>query len=47
MDFQQKKYAKGAAGYDERIRNLFPFYELFTLQSMPYFVSAWDPEASY
>ncbi len=27
MDFQQEKYAKGAAGYDERIRNLFPFYE--------------------
>jgi tRNA (cmo5U34)-methyltransferase len=27
MDFQQEKYAKGAAGYDERIRKLFPFYE--------------------
>ncbi len=27
MNFQQEKYAKGAAGYDERIRKLFPFYE--------------------
>lgn len=27
MDFQQEKYAKGASGYDERIRRLFPFYE--------------------
>jgi tRNA (cmo5U34)-methyltransferase len=27
MDFQQERYAKGAAGYDERIRKLFPFYE--------------------
>jgi tRNA (cmo5U34)-methyltransferase len=27
MDFQQEKYAKGAADYDRRIRNLFPFYE--------------------
>lgn len=27
MDFQQEKYAEGAAGYDERIRKLFPFYE--------------------
>jgi hypothetical protein len=27
MDFQQEKYAKGAAGYDERIRKTFPFYE--------------------
>jgi tRNA (cmo5U34)-methyltransferase len=27
MDFQQEKYAKGAADYDERIRKTFPFYE--------------------
>jgi tRNA (cmo5U34)-methyltransferase len=27
MDFQQEKYAKGATGYDKRIRNTFPFYE--------------------
>src|SRR5262245_53686370 len=27
MDFQQEKYTKGAADYDERIRKLFPFYE--------------------
>ena len=27
MDFQQERYTKGAAGYDERIRKLFPFYE--------------------
>jgi tRNA (cmo5U34)-methyltransferase len=27
MDFQQKRYAKGAADYDERIRKTFPFYE--------------------
>jgi tRNA (cmo5U34)-methyltransferase len=27
MDFQQEKYAKGAAAYDERIRKTFPFYE--------------------
>jgi tRNA (cmo5U34)-methyltransferase len=27
MDFQQEKYAKGAVGYDQRIRNTFPFYE--------------------
>jgi tRNA (cmo5U34)-methyltransferase len=27
MDFQEEKYAKGAAGYDQRIRNTFPFYE--------------------
>jgi len=27
MDFQQESYAKGAAGYDERIRKTFPFYE--------------------
>jgi tRNA (cmo5U34)-methyltransferase len=27
MDFQQERYAKGATGYDERIRKLFPFYE--------------------
>jgi tRNA (cmo5U34)-methyltransferase len=27
MDFQQEKYAKGASGYDGRIRQLFPFYE--------------------
>jgi tRNA (cmo5U34)-methyltransferase len=27
MEFQQEKYAKGAAGYDGRIRNTFPFYE--------------------
>jgi tRNA (cmo5U34)-methyltransferase len=27
MDFQQEKYAKGAADYDQRIRTLFPFYE--------------------
>ena len=26
MDFQQERYAKGAAGYDERIRKTFPFY---------------------
>jgi tRNA (cmo5U34)-methyltransferase len=27
MDFQQERYGKGAVGYDERIRKLFPFYE--------------------
>jgi tRNA (cmo5U34)-methyltransferase len=27
MDFQQERYARGAAGYDERIRKTFPFYE--------------------
>ena len=27
MDFQQERYAKGATGYDERIRKTFPFYE--------------------
>lgn len=27
MDFQQERYAKGAPGYDERIRKTFPFYE--------------------
>ena len=27
MDFQEEKYAKGATGYDHRIRNTFPFYE--------------------
>jgi tRNA (cmo5U34)-methyltransferase len=27
MNFQQEKYAKDAAGYDGRIRKLFPFYE--------------------
>jgi len=27
MDFQQEKYAKGASGYDGRIRQLFPFYK--------------------
>lgn len=27
MNFQQEKYAKGAADYDQRIRTLFPFYE--------------------
>jgi tRNA (cmo5U34)-methyltransferase len=27
MDFQQERYAKDAAGYDERIRKTFPFYE--------------------
>jgi tRNA (cmo5U34)-methyltransferase len=27
MDFQQEKYASGAADYDQRIRKLFPFYE--------------------
>jgi tRNA (cmo5U34)-methyltransferase len=27
MSFQQERYARGAAGYDERIRKLFPFYE--------------------
>jgi hypothetical protein len=27
MDFQQERYAKGAAGYDKRIRKTFPFYE--------------------
>ena len=27
MDFQQEKYTSSAAGYDERIRKLFPFYE--------------------
>ena len=27
MDFQEEKYAKGAAEYDQRIRNTFPFYE--------------------
>jgi tRNA (cmo5U34)-methyltransferase len=26
MDFRQERYAKGAAGYDERIRKTFPFY---------------------
>jgi hypothetical protein len=26
MDFQQERYAKGATGYDERIRKTFPFY---------------------
>ncbi len=28
MAFQQEMYAKGAADYDQRIRNLFPFYEM-------------------
>ena len=27
MDFQQERYARGATGYDERIRKTFPFYE--------------------
>jgi tRNA (cmo5U34)-methyltransferase len=27
MDFQQERYAKGAADYDERIRKTFPFYK--------------------
>jgi tRNA (cmo5U34)-methyltransferase len=27
MDYQDEKYAKGATGYDQRIRNTFPFYE--------------------
>jgi hypothetical protein len=27
MDFQDEKYAKGATGYDKRIRNTFPSYE--------------------
>jgi tRNA (cmo5U34)-methyltransferase len=27
MDFQEEKYAKGATGYDQRIRSTFPFYE--------------------
>jgi tRNA (cmo5U34)-methyltransferase len=27
MDFQQERYTKGAAGYDERIRKTFLFYE--------------------
>ncbi|HEU4342196.1 MAG TPA: class I SAM-dependent methyltransferase [Candidatus Binatia bacterium] len=27
MDFQEEKYARGAADYDQRIRRLFPFYE--------------------
>lgn len=27
MDFQQERFSKGAAAYDERIRKLFPFYE--------------------
>lgn len=27
MDFLQDKYAKGAAAYDQRVRNTFPFYE--------------------
>ena len=27
MDYQDEKYARGAAGYDQRIRNTFPFYE--------------------
>ncbi|HET9415087.1 MAG TPA: class I SAM-dependent methyltransferase, partial [Pseudolabrys sp.] len=27
MDFQHKLFAKSAAGYDERIRKTFPFYE--------------------
>ena len=26
-DFRQERYAKGATGYDERIRKTFPFYE--------------------
>ena len=35
MDFQQEKYAKGAARYDKRIRNTFPFTKLFTQQLTP------------
>jgi tRNA (cmo5U34)-methyltransferase len=27
MDFLDEKYAKGATGYDQRIRNTWPFYE--------------------
>jgi len=27
MDFQQERFGKDAAAYDERIRKLFPFYE--------------------
>jgi tRNA (cmo5U34)-methyltransferase len=27
MDFQEEKYAKGAADYDRRIRSTWPFYE--------------------
>ena len=27
MEYQDEKYAKGARGYDQRIRNTFPFYE--------------------
>ena len=40
MDFQQEKYAKGAAGYDERIRNLFPFYETIHTAINAYFVAS-------
>ena len=27
MEYQDEKYAKGARGYDQRIRSTFPFYE--------------------
>jgi hypothetical protein len=27
MDFQQERFGRGAAAYDERIRKLFPFYD--------------------
>jgi hypothetical protein len=35
MDFQQEKYAKGATGYDQRIRNTFLFYETIHPTIMP------------
>jgi hypothetical protein len=46
MDFQQERYAKGAAGYDERIRKTFLSTKQFTQQSTPCFVSTWDLKAS-
>ena len=47
MDFQQEKYAKGATGYDERIRKTFPFYETIHTAINPVLRVSWDPKVRY
>ena len=47
MEFQQEKYAKGAAGYDGRIRNMFPFYETIHAAINAVLRVSWDSKVRY
>jgi tRNA (cmo5U34)-methyltransferase len=46
MDFQEERFSKGAAGYDQRIRNLFPFYDTIHTAINSLFRSILGPESN-